>query len=275
MKKSYMGFAADDETRVALEQFARDLYLPEEDVIDGDTDTAVDVLSNVPTPECIFVDLGLSLSPLVELDKLAGVCDPGTQVIAMGTVNDISVFRDMLDAGVADYLLKPVTPDRLKQAYEKAIRAAPHDFDIQNTYAVFLCRHQNYSEAQVYFDKAGSHPENDDAEVTLTNAGVCMGQKPDLAAAEKYFRMALDHRSSYSEALLQLCLLKFQQDDYLGARAFLQRYMSSAIPTAGVLYLASRIEDMLGNDRGKTEYEDQLIREFPTSPEARTVLGAG
>ena len=121
MKKSYMGFAADNETRAALEQFARDLYLPEEDVIDGDTDSAVEVLSNVPTPECIFVDMGQSLSPLAELDKLAGVCDPGTQVIAMGTVNDISVFRDMLDAGVADYLLKPVTPDRLKQAYEKAI----------------------------------------------------------------------------------------------------------------------------------------------------------
>lgn len=121
MKKSYMGFAADDETRAALEQFARDLYLPEEDVTDGDIDSAVDALSNVPTPECIFVDLGQSLAPLVELDKLAGVCDPGTQVIAIGTVNDISVFRDMLDAGVADYLLKPVTPDRLKQAYEKAI----------------------------------------------------------------------------------------------------------------------------------------------------------
>jgi pilus assembly protein CpaE len=120
-----MGFAADDETRAALEQFARDLYLPEEDVIDGDTDSAVEVLSNVPTPECIFVDMGQSLSPLTELDKLAGVCDPGTQVIAMGSVNDISVFRDMLDAGVADYLLKPVTPDRLKQAYEKAI-APPH-----------------------------------------------------------------------------------------------------------------------------------------------------
>jgi pilus assembly protein CpaE len=116
-----MGFAADSETRAALEQFARDLYLPEEDVTDGDTNVAVDMLSNMPTPECIFVDLGLSLSPLEELDKLAGVCDPGTQVIAMGSVNDISVFRDMLDAGVADYLLKPVTPDRLKQAYEKAI----------------------------------------------------------------------------------------------------------------------------------------------------------
>lgn len=126
MKKSYMGFAADSETRVALEQFARDLYLPEEDVVDGDTDTAVSMLSNMPTPECIFVDLGTSMSPLAELDKLAGVCDPGTQVIAIGSVNDISVFRDMLDAGIADYLLKPVTPDRLKQAYEKAINPTLH-----------------------------------------------------------------------------------------------------------------------------------------------------
>lgn len=121
MKKSYMGFAADSETRAAMEQFARDLYLPEEDVADGDTDTAVSVLSNMSTPECIFVDLGTSMSPLAELDKLAGVCDPGTQVIAIGSVNDISVFRDMLDAGIADYLLKPVTADRLKKAYEKAI----------------------------------------------------------------------------------------------------------------------------------------------------------
>jgi type IV pilus assembly protein PilF len=162
-----------------------------------------------------------------------------------------------------------------REAYDKAVRAEPRNFEIQNTYAVYLCRQQDYDQAQKYFDKAGSHPENDDAEVTLTNAGVCMGQKPDPAAAEKYFRSALDHKQNYGEALLQLCLLKFQQEDYLSARAFLQRYMSSAIPTAGVLYLASRIEDMLGNDRGRTEYEDQLIREFPTSPEARKVLGAG
>lgn len=121
MKKSFMGFAADSDTRAALEQFARDLYLPEEDVVDGDVDAAVGVLSSISTPECIFVDLGLSLNPLEELDKLAGVCDPGTQVIAMGTVNDISIFRDMLDAGIADYLLKPIAVDRLRQAYEKAI----------------------------------------------------------------------------------------------------------------------------------------------------------
>jgi type IV pilus assembly protein PilF len=102
-----------------------------------------------------------------------------------------------------------------------------------------------------------------------------MVQKPDPAAAENYFRMALERKPNYGEALLQLSLLKFQDKDYLSARAFLQRYMSNNISTAGILYLASRIEDLLGNDRGRTEFEDQLIREFPTSPEARKVLSSG
>lgn len=160
-----------------------------------------------------------------------------------------------------------------RDAYEKAVRAEPRNFDVQNAYAVFLCRQRDFEEAAKHLDKAINHPENDYAESTMTNAGVCMAQKPDLVAAEKYFRMALDRKGNYGEALLQLCLLKFQQKDYLSARAFLQRFMSSNIPTAGVLYLASRIEDMLGNDRGRTEYEDQLIRTFPTSSQARQILG--
>jgi len=166
-------------------------------------------------------------------------------------------------------------PRLARESYEKAVRAAPKDFSVQNTYAVFLCRQQDYEEAEKHFEKAANHPENDDAEITMTNAGVCMGQKPDPVAAEKFFRMALDRKPRYGEALLQLCLLKYESEDYLSARAFLQRYMSANIPTAGILYLASRIEDLLGNDRGRAEFEDQLIRDFPTSPEARKVLGSG
>ena len=160
-------------------------------------------------------------------------------------------------------------------SYERAMRVAPRDFSVLNTYAVFLCGQKDYSQAKKRFDKAIAHPENDNAEVTMTNAGVCMMQEPDIAAAERYFRMALERKANHSEALLQLCLMKYQGKDYLGARAFLQRYMAVTVPSAEVLFLASRIEDMLGNDRGRTEFEDQLIREFPTSREARIVLGAG
>ncbi len=160
-------------------------------------------------------------------------------------------------------------------SYKTAIRVEPRNFHVQNTYAVFLCRQQDFDQAIKYFEKSINHPENDNAEVTLTNAGVCMGQKPDLSAAERYFRAALDRRSNYGEALLQLCLLKFQQKNYLSARAFMQRFMNTNVTTAGVLYLAAQIENLLGNDRGRTQFEDQLLREFPTSPEARNVLSSG
>ena len=60
----------------------------------------------------------------------------------------------------------------------------------------------------------------------------------------------------------------------MGARAFLQRYLSRAVPTAAVLFLGVQIEDKLGDDRARREFEDRLIREFPTSAEARTVLAA-
>jgi type IV pilus assembly protein PilF len=161
------------------------------------------------------------------------------------------------------------------EAYENAIKVAPRDYDTQNTYAVFLCRQGDYVGAKKYFEKAAAAPTNDFSERTLTNAGVCMVQEPNMAAAEELFRKALDVRPTYGEALLQICLLKFQQQDYLSARAFLQRYLASNPASAGVLYLAAEIEGKLGNDRDRSGYLDQLLQEFPESPEAAKLGGSG
>jgi type IV pilus assembly protein PilF len=160
------------------------------------------------------------------------------------------------------------------EAYENALRAAPRNFDVQNFYAVFLCRQKEFDRARTMFDRAIAHAENDNSQVTMTNAGVCMMQKPDPVAAEKYFRAALEKKANFPEALLQLCLLKYGQEDYLGARAFLARYLTISPPTAELLFFASRIEGQLDNERGKKEFEDQLIRTFPSSEETRMVLGA-
>jgi len=159
-------------------------------------------------------------------------------------------------------------------SYEEAIRISPKDHKVQNAYAVFLCNQSDFNGASKHFALAAKITENDNAEITLTNAGVCMMQKPDQVRAESFFREALEYRKNHGEALIQLCLLKFVQADYLASRAFLQRYLGSNIPTAGVLYLGIQIEDKLGDERAKTGYSNRLIREFPTSPEARRALGS-
>ena len=161
------------------------------------------------------------------------------------------------------------------QHYEKAVQVAPRNFEIRNTYAVFLCNQRDFEGAADNFEKSARHAENDNAEVTLTNAGVCLVQKPDLEKAEGFFRQALQVRADYGEALLQMCLLKYQTEDYLGSRAFLQRYMSTNKNTAGVLYLGSQIEAKLGDERAQRDYVDRLIREFPQSPEARKAMEVG
>jgi type IV pilus assembly protein PilF len=166
-------------------------------------------------------------------------------------------------------------PRLAREYYEQSIRVDPKSFEIQNAYAVFACNQREFDKAEKHFDKASSHPENDNAEVTLTNAGICMLQKPDHEAAEAFFRKALDRKTNFADALLQLCLLKYQQEDYLASRAFLQRFMAANKTTAGVLLLGAQIEQKLGNQRARSEYVNQLLRDFPTSPEARKALESG
>ena len=162
-----------------------------------------------------------------------------------------------------------------EEAYENAVRVAPRDFKIQENYAVFLCRQGRFDDARRYFDKAIKAPTNDYSEQTYTNAGVCMLQKPDYVAAEAYLRAALERRPNYGEALLQMSVLFFETGDNLRARAFLQRYLGSNMPTAPVLYHGILIEEKLGDETARREYTLQLLRDFPDSAEAERIRQAG
>lgn len=161
------------------------------------------------------------------------------------------------------------------ESYDQSIRIAPRDHQVQNAYAVFLCKQGKFDEARSHFERSAAIVDNDNAEITLTNAGVCMMQKPDYVAAETYFRQALEHKADYGEALIQMALLKHATAADLNARAFLQRYLGANKTSAEILYLGVQIEDALGDEHAKTEYSNQILRDFPDSPEAKQILDAG
>jgi type IV pilus assembly protein PilF len=159
-----------------------------------------------------------------------------------------------------------------EDAHDKAVRMAPRDFDVQNAYAVFLCRQQRFDDAEHQLDRSIKAATNDNPEVMMTNAGVCMMQKPDYAKAEEYFREALERKPNHPEALLQMTLLEHQTGDDLSARAFLQRYRAVQKDSSGVLYLCTLIEDKLDDTRARTECANTLISKFPNSAEAKKLL---
>lgn len=166
-------------------------------------------------------------------------------------------------------------PRLAKQHFELAVRSEPNNINARNTYAVFLCQQREFKEARKQFERAIRNPENDDSELMMTNAGVCMVQKPDLVEAEVYFRRALTEKPNHPEALLQMALLKRQTGDPLRARAFLQRYLASNTASAAILYLAVQIEKDNGDARASTAFSNQLRRDFPASAEAKSLTEAG
>jgi len=156
--------------------------------------------------------------------------------------------------------------------YETAVKLEPNNVDVRNAYAIFLCGEKRYDEARAQFDRAIRVYDNDQKQVMMTNAGVCMSNKPDYELAEQYLRDALEYRSSYGEALLQLAILKYKTQDYLRARAFLQRYLVSNPSSPEVLFLCVQVEKELGDDSARAECTDDLLRDFPNSAEAQYVI---
>lgn len=162
-----------------------------------------------------------------------------------------------------------------EQHYDRAIKLAPTNANVRNTYAVFLCQQRRFDEAGEQFSKGSSVSGSSHPEVLLTNAGVCFAQKPDPVKAEGYFRQALRFNANYGEALLQMASLMYSNDNPMQARAFVQRFLMSNAPTAEVLYMGVQIETALGDDNARSELANRLLRDFPTSAEARQVLESG
>ena len=74
----------------------------------GGVQAAVAFYKNASTPNLIIIESLLDRTDLLsDLDHLAAVCDPGTKVIAIGHVNDVLLYRDLLRRGVSDYVVAP------------------------------------------------------------------------------------------------------------------------------------------------------------------------
>src|SRR5918911_4090778 len=74
----------------------------------GGIEAAIEAYHKAPTPNVIVLETEGHSDILAGLDELAGVCDPGTRVIVIGTANDITPYRELVRRGVNDYVIGPV-----------------------------------------------------------------------------------------------------------------------------------------------------------------------
>ncbi|HMF26277.1 MAG TPA: CpaE family protein [Pseudolabrys sp.] len=75
----------------------------------GGIAAAIGAYRNSPTPNVILIESDSRTDGLLKgLDQLAEVCDSSTQLIVIGRVNDVLLYRGLTRRGVSEYLIAPV-----------------------------------------------------------------------------------------------------------------------------------------------------------------------
>lgn len=126
-REPFAAYVCDDMTADALRAAIADYGWAADKVYKGGLRNAVQSLSVAASPTILFVDLSEVGDPLNDINALAEVCEPGTIVIAIGHINDVRLYRDLLASGIQDYMLKPCSIDHLRDsfAHAQATLAAP------------------------------------------------------------------------------------------------------------------------------------------------------
>lgn len=158
--------------------------------------------------------------------------------------------------------------------FERAMKLGKDDPIIMNNYAAFLCRKGDKKRGEALFLQAATSPLYRTPAVAYANAGRCARADGRPKDAEKYFRQALAIQADQRDALYQMAELYFETGNYLQARAFLDRYQSSAEVSAGSLWLDYRIERAMGDYEQANASAARLKRDYALSPEVGLLLEA-
>jgi pilus assembly protein CpaE len=104
-------FCLQASTRAAAEKAASDRRMARATTMIrvGGITAALEYYQSQPTPSLIVLESDQEpAAMLIDLDRLAEVCDPGTKVVVVGGSNDIRLYRELMKRGVSEYLVAPV-----------------------------------------------------------------------------------------------------------------------------------------------------------------------
>jgi type IV pilus assembly protein PilF len=221
-------------------------------------------------------------------DKLDDAAVYNTQLgISYLHQNELAVAKDKLDRAVKQdpsyapaHSARAMLYDRLGNSevadneFRTALRLSPHDPDMVNNYAVYLCQNGRTDEGVKKFQEAAANALYRTPEAAYTNAGVCLRAAKRDDEARPLFVKALQTRPNYGEAAYQLANLQFQHKELTQARALIDSFLGNFPQTADLLLLGVRVARAQGDQPGSVKFARKLQLDFPGSDQARSLAAA-
>lgn len=158
--------------------------------------------------------------------------------------------------------------------FRRALELAPNDSESRHNWGWYLCTHGRARESIAEFEQAIRNPLYRSPEIALVNAGKCSAAIGDTAAADQYFRRALQLRPNDPTAAYNLALLGYKGARLPEARALMRVVMQQTTPPPEALFLGMCVERKLGDRQAEQSYALQLRNRYPESAETRAI-GAG
>jgi type IV pilus assembly protein PilF len=160
---------------------------------------------------------------------------------------------------------------RAEAQFRRALELAPNDPETRHNWGWYLCTHGRARESIPEFEVAIRSPLYRSPEIALVNAGKCSVSFGDMAAAEQYFRRALQLRPNDPSAAYNLALTSYRAARLPESRALMKIVMQQTNPAPEALFLGMCVERRLGDRAAEQSYVAQLRNRYPESAEARAI----
>jgi type IV pilus assembly protein PilF len=203
---------------------------------------------------------------------LAGQNAYALEELSIALSADSNYFQAYSVRGLVFAVLKDYP--KAEADFERAIRLAPNDPEVNNNYGWYLCETGKERQSIAYYLNALKHPLYETPDRAYTNAGRCALKAGDITGAEAYLQQAIRlAQDGAPEARLHMAGVYYKRGMLEEARRFLNdalRQIES--PTAAALWLGIRLERKLGNKVTEGGYAAQLRSRYPESPEYQEFL---
>jgi pilus assembly protein CpaE len=123
----FIAAVIDETTRESVRGAAKALGWQNPSIREGGIAVAAAIAQTADDVGFVVVDVSDSSDPASEIAGLREICGPHTPILALGLVNDVRLFRSLRDAGIDDYLVKPLATEALTTAIRGASHTQPPD----------------------------------------------------------------------------------------------------------------------------------------------------
>jgi type IV pilus assembly protein PilF len=161
---------------------------------------------------------------------------------------------------------------KAEAGFKKALSISPNNPHINNAYGSLMCHQGKLDKALIHYNKTVDHPLYERKWIPLANAGICALRHDNLEVAEEYLRKSLQNNEKFRFSLYNMVKLSVLQENYLMARAFLQRYLEVGPHDSKTLWWGVLSEQHQGDRDTLESYKLQLRARFPDSDEAKLLF---